>query len=109
TAAPQSRASRGPAGSPQAVETELRAWARANSRRDDAIREAIAAGVSVHRIQEVTGIARTTIMRILGAPSRAPRRSPRPSPRAEHRPARRRLPRSGVACVGGHYCDSVVP
>src|SRR5262249_61493884 len=76
TAAPQSRASRGPAGSPQAVETELRAWARANSRRDDAIREAIAAGVSVHRIQEVTGIARTTIMRILGSPSRAPRRSP---------------------------------
>jgi len=75
-AAPQSRASRGPAGSPQAVETELRAWARANSRRDDAIREAIAAGVSVHRIQEVTGIARTTIMRILGSPSRAPRRSP---------------------------------
>jgi hypothetical protein len=41
------------------------------------IRAAAAAGVSLARIQEITGIARTTIMRILGAPPRpAPRRSP---------------------------------
>ena len=59
-----------PAYSPHVVETELRAWARANARRDDAIRAAAAAGISVHRIQEVTGIARTTIMRILGSPRR---------------------------------------
>ena len=35
---------------------------------------AIAAGVSLQRIQEITGITRTTIMRILGSP-------PRPAPR----------------------------
>ena len=71
-----SRAGVAPAHSPHAAETELRAWARANGRRDDAIRAAAAAGISAHRIQEVTGIARTTIMRILGSPPRpATRRS----------------------------------
>jgi len=74
-AAPQSRADRGRASSPQAIEAELRAWALANARRDELIRAAAAAGVSLPRIQEVTGIARTTIMRILGsAPRPAPRR-----------------------------------
>jgi len=68
------RADRGRASSPLAAETELRAWALANAQRDDAIRAAAAAGVSLPRIQEITGIARTTIMRILGAP-------PRPAPR----------------------------
>ena len=56
------------------METELHAWALANDQRDDVIRAAAAAGVSLQRIQEVTGIARTTIMRILGSP-------PRPAPR----------------------------
>ena len=65
-----------PAHSPHAAETDLRAWALANARRDDTIRAAAAAGISMHRIQEVTGIARTTIMRILGSPPRpATRRS----------------------------------
>jgi hypothetical protein len=40
------------------------------------IRAAAAAGVSLRRIQEVTGIARTTIMRILGSPPRAAPRRP---------------------------------
>jgi len=72
-----SRADRERAYSPHSVETELRAWAQANARRDDVIRAAAAAGVSLHRIQEVTGIARTTIMRILGSPPRsAPHKSP---------------------------------
>ena len=56
------------------MEQELRAWALANALRDDVIRAAAAAGVSPRRIQEVTGIARTTIMRILGSPRPAPRR-----------------------------------
>ena len=76
--APASRAKRGAGrgrtSSPQAAETELRAWAAADAQRDDVIREAAAAGVSLPRIQEITGIARTTIMRILGSP-------PRPAPR----------------------------
>jgi hypothetical protein len=77
--APASRAKRGAGrgrtSSPQAAETELRAWAAADAQRDDVIREAAAAGVSLPRIQEITGIARTTIMRILGSPPRqAPRR-----------------------------------
>jgi hypothetical protein len=76
-AAPVSRGDREPANSPHAAETELRSWALANTRRDGVIRAASAAGISVGRIQEVTGIARTTIMRILGSPPRpATRRSP---------------------------------
>jgi hypothetical protein len=63
-----------PTGSLQAAETELRAWVLVNAQRDDVIRAADAAGVSLQRIQEVSGIARTTIMRILGSP-------PRPGPR----------------------------
>jgi hypothetical protein len=76
-AAPVSRASRVREYSTHDVETELRAWALANARRDDVIRAAAAAGISLPHIQEVTGIARTTIMRILGSPPRpTPRRSP---------------------------------
>jgi len=67
---------RGRTSSAQALETELRAWALANAQRDDVIRAAAAAGVSLRRIQEVTGIARTTIMRILGSPPRAVPRRP---------------------------------
>jgi len=36
--------------------------------RDDAVREAAAAGLSVARIQKLTGLATTTIMRILNQP-----------------------------------------
>lgn len=74
--APANTTDRGRASSPQAAEAELRTWALADAQRDDMIRAAAAAGVSLARIQEITGIARTTIMRILGAPPRpAPRRS----------------------------------
>ncbi len=61
------------------MEQELRAWALANAQRDDVIRAAAAAGVSPQRIQEVTRIARTTIMRILGSP-------PRPAPAGRRDP-----------------------
>ena len=71
---PANKTDRGRASSPHTAETELRAWALADAQRDDTIRAAAAAGVSLARIQEITGIARTSIMRILGAP-------PRPAPR----------------------------
>jgi hypothetical protein len=57
-----------PALSSGTAEEELRTWARAYLRRDEVIRAADAAGISVQRITEVTGIARTTILRILGSP-----------------------------------------
>jgi len=76
-AAPGITASGEPRHSPQAAETRLRAWARAHAERDDVIREADAAGIGLHRINEITGIAPTLILRILGSP---PRRAPRKVP-----------------------------
>jgi hypothetical protein len=38
--------------------------------RDDAVREAAAAGLSLTRIQKITGVGTTTIMRILSKPPR---------------------------------------
>jgi hypothetical protein len=64
------------ASSPQDSMAELRAWALANARRDEIIRAAAAAGISLHRIQQITGIARTTIMRILGSAPRPAARRP---------------------------------
>jgi hypothetical protein len=42
---------------------KLRHWA--DGSRDDAVREAAAAGLSLTSIQEITGLGKTTIMRIL--------------------------------------------
>jgi hypothetical protein len=53
------------------AEDKLRRWAEANARRDEIVREAAAAGVSIHQIQRITGIARATIIGIL---ARRPRR-----------------------------------
>jgi hypothetical protein len=58
----------GPVLSQRAAEEELRAWASAYLSRNEVIRAADAAGISVRRIEQVTGIPRTTIMRILGSP-----------------------------------------
>ena len=41
-----------------------------NGSRDDAVREAAAAGLSLTCIQEITGLGKTTIMRILNDRSR---------------------------------------
>lgn len=46
------------------AEKALRSWAKAHAKRDEVIRAALAAGVSTHRIQRITGVARTTIARI---------------------------------------------
>ncbi len=51
----------------RAAET-LRHWDSAS--RDDAVREAAAAGLSLARIQKITGLGTTTIMRILNKPPR---------------------------------------
>jgi hypothetical protein len=49
----------------RAAEGMLRSWAKAHAARDDVIRAASEAGVSAHRIHRITGVARTTISRIL--------------------------------------------
>jgi hypothetical protein len=54
-----------PDGGPCAEE-KLRHWQGGS--RDDAVREAAAARVSIARIQEITGLATTTIQRILNKP-----------------------------------------
>jgi len=53
------------------AEDKLRRWAEANARRDEVVREAAAAGVSIYQIQQITGIARATIIGIL---ARRPKR-----------------------------------
>jgi hypothetical protein len=46
-----------------AAEDNLRHWEA--SSRDDAVREAAAAGLSIARIQQISGLGTTTILRIL--------------------------------------------
>ena len=46
-------------------ERMLETWATEYKKRDEVIRSAVAAGISVRRVQQVTGIARTTVARIL--------------------------------------------
>jgi len=52
----------------EAAEEKLRHWEGGS--RDEAVREAAGAGMSVARIQKISGLATTTIMRILGNPPR---------------------------------------
>lgn len=42
----------------------LRQWAKIYKQRDEVIRAAVAAGIDTRSIQEITGVARTTITRI---------------------------------------------
>jgi 3-keto-L-gulonate-6-phosphate decarboxylase len=53
-----------------AAYTALRKWAKVHKQRDEVIRVAVAAGIDQRSIQEITGVARTTIGRIVarGAP-----------------------------------------
>jgi len=51
------------------AEQDLRDWAATNARRDDLVRAARLAGVSKNRIHTLTGIARTTIDRIVAKES----------------------------------------
>jgi hypothetical protein len=54
-----------------AAEEELRRWAEMNARRDEIVLEAVTAGIKISRIQQITGLSRAEIMRIL---ARAPKR-----------------------------------
>jgi transposase len=54
------------------AEDKLRRWAEANARRDEIVREAAAAGVSIHQIQQITGISRATVIGILARRSKRP-------------------------------------
>jgi hypothetical protein len=56
---------------PEEAEQLLIEWAMTNRDRDNLVRAAVASGVSKHRVHELTGIARTTIDRILATPGRA--------------------------------------
>lgn len=47
------------------AEEALEAWAASDRQRDQLVRAANAAGVSKNRIHTITGIARTTVDRIL--------------------------------------------
>ena len=51
------------------AEQELAAWAAANEYRDDVIKAAYRAGVTKARIHAMTGVARTTIDRVLQDPA----------------------------------------
>jgi len=48
-----------------AANTALRKWAKVHAQRDEVIRAAVAAGIDQRSIQGITGVARTTIARIV--------------------------------------------
>jgi hypothetical protein len=50
----------------EAAEEKLRCWEAGS--RDEAVREAAGAGMTVARIQKISGLATTTILRILNQP-----------------------------------------
>lgn len=54
------------------AEAKLIAWAEAYRERDEVIRDAVAAGVSRRQVTKLTGIARTTIDRILSSEADRP-------------------------------------
>ena len=55
----------------ETAEEKLRHWE--DGGRDEAVREAAGAGLSISRIQKISGLGTTTIMRILGGPPRPSR------------------------------------
>jgi hypothetical protein len=54
-----------PDGSVRSHVTALKRWAQIYRQRDDLIRAASAAGVGVNEITRITGIAKTTVIRVL--------------------------------------------
>jgi hypothetical protein len=53
---------------PEEAEQLLIEWASVTRDRDSRVRAAVAAGVSKYRVNQLTGIGRSTIDRILAAP-----------------------------------------
>jgi len=62
---PESRLQPQPGGSVRSHVTALERWAQVYRQRDDLIRAASAAGVGVNEIARITGIAKTTVIRVL--------------------------------------------
>ncbi len=52
---------------PAEAERMLAEWAEVVRSRDDRVREALAAGLTKHRVHILTGISRATIDRVVGA------------------------------------------
>lgn len=48
----------------RAARKALAEWAKIHARRDEVIHSAVAAGIDTRTIQQITGVARTTITRI---------------------------------------------
>ena len=48
-----------------AAYTALRKWSKVHAQRDEVIRAAVAAGIDQRSVQQITGVARTTIARIM--------------------------------------------
>jgi hypothetical protein len=53
---------------PWEAEEMLSEWVTVTRDRDNRVRAAVAAGITKHRVHQLTGIGRTTIDRILAAP-----------------------------------------
>jgi len=95
----------------RAAEDNLRNWEAVG--RDDAVRDAAAAGLSVARIQKITGLATTTIMdpepatQAAGVPARpGPREPPaHRAPAAVGMNPVRRLPALARAHPARRLCD----
>ncbi len=71
-----SRTGGDPLAARRAARKALAGWAEVHARRDEVVRAAFAAGLDTYTIHEITGLARTTIARILppagdGRPRRA--------------------------------------
>ena len=54
---------------PAEAEQLLTEWSAVVRDRDNRVRSAVMAGISKHRVHVLTGISRSTIDRILGAPA----------------------------------------
>ncbi len=52
---------------PREAEEMLMEWVMVTRDRDNRVRSAVAAGITKHRVHQLTGIGRTTIDRILSA------------------------------------------
>jgi DNA invertase Pin-like site-specific DNA recombinase len=54
-----------PGGLTRMARKELRRWATVNAQRDEIVRSAASCGVGVNEIARITGLAKTTVLRIL--------------------------------------------
>lgn len=86
------------------AEVELTEWKQGidhlNAKRDDIVRKAHRAGVNINRIHTVTGIARSTVYRIVEVPA-PPARKPAAKKAAPKRAAAPEKPARKRTAAGG--------